>query len=272
MSASVFDALRRLAYDQAGIALRDNKRTLVSARIAKRMRACGIANEREYLELLTRDQRGEEMVRFLDAITTNFTNFYREASHFELLRGEVERWIAAGARKLRLWCAAAATGEEPYSLAMTLDQATARAGVGWRLLASDISVSALETASAGVYAESRLSAVPRAERLKYFRELERPAGGEALFVARDELKQHILFRRLNLAQPPFSLRGELDAVFCRNVMIYFDHAVRQRLISEIERLLKPGGLFVVAHSETLSGIESGFRCVVPSVYKKPGGP
>jgi chemotaxis protein methyltransferase CheR len=271
MSASVFDALRRLAYDQAGIALRPNKRALVSARIAKRMRACGITSEREYLELLRDDQSGEEMVCFLDAISTNFTSFYREASHFELLQNEVERWVGEGARQLRIWCAAAATGEEPYSLAMTLDQAVGTSGASWRLLASDISVTALRAAQAGVYPESRLTNVPRPERLKYFRHHERRAAGEPRFVASDELKRRILFRRINLALPPFQMRGGLDAVFCRNVMIYFDQAVRARLIAEIERLLRPGGLLVIAHSETLSGIRTGLRCVMPSVYRKPEG-
>src|SRR4051794_17913047 len=120
MSISVFDAFRRLAYDQAGIAIRENKQTLVSARIAKRMRECGITSEKDYLEHLTGDASGEEMVRFLDAISTNFTSFFREPDHFDFLTEEVRRWLSDGARPIRIWCAAAATGEEPYSLGMTL--------------------------------------------------------------------------------------------------------------------------------------------------------
>ncbi|HTQ07427.1 MAG TPA: protein-glutamate O-methyltransferase CheR [Polyangiaceae bacterium] len=267
MSASVFNALRRLAYDQAGIAIRENKQTLVSARIAKRMRECGFTTERAYLEHLEGDASGKEMVRFLDAISTNFTSFFREPDHFEFLSEEVRRWIAEGSRQLRVWCAAAATGEEPYSLAMTLSETIGAAPVEWRLLASDISVTALDAASKGVYSDARLEPVRQPLRRKYFVR-EARGGAEPSSRASDELKRRILFKRLNLATPPFPLRGELDAVFCRNVMIYFDDRVRQRLVSEIERLLKPGGILVVAHSETLNGVRSRLRTLMPSVYRK----
>jgi chemotaxis protein methyltransferase CheR len=267
VSASVFNALRRLAYDEAGILLRENKQSLVSARIARRMRECGLKTEREYLEHLRGDGSGQELVHFLDAISTNFTSFFREPEHFDVLRAEVKRWVEQDRRELRLWCAAAATGEEPYSLAMTLSEALAGEPVAFRLLASDISVRALRTAAAGVYPESRFAQVPEALRRKYWR-VSGTAGGEPAWRAADELRSRILFKRVNLATPPFPLRGELDAVFCRNVMIYFDTSVRQRLVSEMERLLRPGGLLVVAHSETLNGIRSGLKAVLPSVYRK----
>jgi chemotaxis protein methyltransferase CheR len=268
MTHSVFDALRRLAYDQAGIAIRENKQTLVSARIAKRMRECGLTSEREYLTFLEGDKSGQEMVRFLDAISTNFTNFFREADHFQLFEEEIRDWLEQGARKLRIWCAAAATGEEPYSLAMTLAETVGHAPVEWKLLASDISVSALRTAAAGVYPNSRLGQVPAALRMRYFNEQQAGPGEESAARISNELRARVLFKRVNLATPPFPMRGDLDAIFCRNVMIYFDNAVRQRLVSEAERLLRPGGLLVVAHSETLNGIRTGLRVVRPSVYRK----
>ena len=270
MTHSVFDALRRLAYDEAGIAIRENKQTLVSARIAKRMRECGISSEREYLAFLEGDKSGQEMVRFLDAISTNFTSFFREPDHFQLFEEEIRRSVEGGAKTLRIWCAAAATGEEPYSLAITLAEAVGRAKVEWRLLASDISVSALRTAAAGVYPTSRLAQVPPALRARYFAEQSALAGEEAQSRVSNDLRSRVLFKRVNLATPPFPMRGDLDVVFCRNVMIYFDNAVRQRLVSEIERLLRPGGLLVVAHSETLNGIRSGLRTLQPSVYRKVG--
>jgi chemotaxis protein methyltransferase CheR len=268
MTHSVFDALRRLAYDQAGIAIRENKQTLVSARIAKRMRECGLTSEREYLAFLEGDKSGQEMVRFLDAISTNFTNFFREPDHFQLFEEEIQSWLDQGARKLRIWCAAAATGEEPYSLAMTLAETVGSAPVEWKLLASDISVSALRTAAAGVYPNSRLGQVPAALRTRYFNEQPVAPGEESSGRIANELRARVLFKRVNLATPPFPMRGDLDAIFCRNVMIYFDNAVRQRLVSELERLLRPGGLLVVAHSETLNGIRTGLRPVRPSVYRK----
>lgn len=270
MTRSVFDALRRLAYDEAGIAIRENKQTLVSARIAKRMRECGISTEREYLAFLEGDKSGQEMVRFLDAISTNFTSFFREPDHFQLFEEEIRRLVENGSKTLRIWCAAAATGEEPYSLAITLAEAVHGTGTDWRLLASDISVSALCTAAAGVYPTSRLAQVPPGLRSRYFSEQPAPAGEEAQSRVSNELRGRVLFKRVNLATPPFPMRGDLDVVFCRNVMIYFDNAVRQRLVSELERLLRPGGLLVVAHSETLNGIRSGLRTVKPSVYRKVG--
>jgi len=270
MTHSVFDALRRLAYDEAGIAIRENKQTLVSARIAKRMRECGISTEREYLAFLEGDKSGQEMVRFLDAISTNFTSFFREPDHFQLFEEEIRQLVAKGAKTLRIWCAAAATGEEPYSLAITLSEAVSGTAADWRLLASDISVSALRTAAAGVYPTARVAQVPPALRARYFAEQHGAPGEEATSRVSNDLRARVLFKRVNLATPPFPMRGDLDVVFCRNVMIYFDNAVRQRLVSEIERLLRPGGLLVVAHSETLNGIRSGLRTVRPSVYRKVG--
>jgi len=270
MTHSVFDALRRLAYDEAGIAIRENKQTLVSARIAKRMRECGISTEREYLAFLEGDKSGQEMVRFLDAISTNFTSFFREPDHFQLFEEEIRRLVEKGSKTLRIWCAAAATGEEPYSLAITLAEAVHGTGADWRLLASDFSVSALRTAAEGVYPTSRLAQVPPGLRARYFAEQSASAGEEAQSRVANDLRGRVLFKRVNLATPPFPMRGDLDVVFCRNVMIYFDNAVRQRLVGEIERLLRPGGLLVVAHSETLNGIRSGLRTVQPSVYRKVG--
>jgi chemotaxis protein methyltransferase CheR len=269
MSGSVFDALRQLAYDQAGIAIRENKETLVSARIAKRMRKLGFQSERQYLDYLRSDLSGEEMVSFLDAISTNFTSFFREPDHFQLLREEAAEWLRCGASNVRIWCAAAATGEEPYTLAMTLSESLDQHGVSWKLLATDISVSALRTAAAGIYERSRLEQVPKALRHKYFEPEYSEGAGEPTSRIVSDLRSRVMFKRLNLSTPPFPMRGDLDVVFCRNVMIYFDTAVRQRLISEIERLLRPGGLLVVAHSETLNGIRSGLRTVKPSVYRKP---
>lgn len=268
MNSSVFHALRKLAYDRAGISIRENKQSLMSARIAKRMRKLGFGTERQYLDYLVSDASGDEMVQFLDAISTNFTSFYREDEHFRMLAEQAQAWLAGGARKIRIWCAAAATGEEPYTLAMTLSEAFEGRGVDWRLLASDISVRALSSASAGRYESSRLTRVPRPLLHKYFAPAPPEPGSEPKSEVRPELRAKILFKRINLAKPPFPMRGELDAVFCRNVMIYFDNAVRQRLVSEIERLLKPGGLLVVAHSETLNGVDTELKTVCPSVYRK----
>ena len=268
MQTHLFEAFQRLAYQEAGIALRDNKGALVAARVAKRVRDLGLSDAAEYLNYLQADRAGTEMVHFLDAITTNFTSFFREHDHFEFLKQEAARWAASGASEVRIWCAAAATGEEPYTLAMVLSEALRDTGVGFRILATDISVRALTFAAEGSYARSRLEQVPPALRARYFQPDTAARGAELELKVLPSLRQHIVFKRLNLATPPFPLRGNLDAVFCRNVMIYFDTPVRQRLVQDIERLLRPGAPLVVAHSETLGGARGQLETVSSSVYRK----
>jgi chemotaxis protein methyltransferase CheR len=267
MQAVVFEGFRRLAYQHAGITLRENKEALVSARIAKRVRSLGLGSEHEYLSYLETDRSGTELVHFIDAISTNFTSFFREPDHFQLLSHEVQRWIAEGKQRIRVWCAASATGEEPYSLAMTLAEAVRDREIDYRILASDISMRALQFAQRGCYEQARMQ-IPVALRQKYFQRDASSTPGEPLLSVTAALRSKLVFKRINLATPPFPLNGGLDAIFCRNVMIYFDTPVRQRLVSDFERLLRPGGLLVVAHSETLSGIQSGLQAVKPSVYRK----
>ena len=268
MHRRVFEALRELAYREAGLAMKDSKEVLLSARIAKRVRALSLGSEDDYLAYLRSDRGGLEMVHFLDAISTNFTSFFREPDHFDRLREEAARWVTSGTRNVRVWCAAASTGEEPYTLAMTLSEAFSGTPTEFRILATDISVRALEHASRARYDEGRLGPVPAALRRRYFVPEEGALKGEPTFAVSPRLRERVLFKRLNLATPPFPLRGELDAVFCRNVMIYFDAPVRQRLVAEVERLLRPGGLFVVAHAETLSGARGGLTPLSASVYRK----
>jgi chemotaxis protein methyltransferase CheR len=281
MNAKLFEAFRDLAYGEAGILLSESKESLVSSRIQRRVRDLGLPSEVEYLAHLRADKTGAELVRFLDAISTNFTSFFREPAHFQVLADEARALLERKAKRIRVWCAAAATGEEPYSLAITLSEVLGESS-DFRILATDISVKALETASEGRYTLSRLSQVPRTLRDKYFvkeRATNAPVADsrtaepeEATYRVSPALRSRIVFKRLNLAAPPFPMKGELDVVFCRNVMIYFDRTVRQRLVGEVERLLKPGGLFVVAHAETLSGVQSGFSSLKPSLYRKPGAP
>jgi chemotaxis protein methyltransferase CheR len=268
IDTATFRALRELAYDQAGIAIRENKEALVSARVAKRVRSLGLTGPREYVDYLRSDGSGEEMIHFLDAISTNFTSFYREADHFEVLSEHIQRRIALGRERFRLWCAASSSGEEPYTLAMTLARAADDNKLDWRILATDISVRVLETASRGEYEESKLANVPKALRSRFFQALPQVGNGDLTLRVRPELREHLVFKRLNLAKPPFPMAGQLDAVFCRNVMIYFDLEVRTRLILEIERLLLPGGLLAIGHAETLNGIPTSLKMIKPSVYRK----
>lgn len=267
MEQREYQALATLIYQKAGIKLGDNKLALVNARIGKRLRALGLSNAKEYLQVLANDQDGTEIVQLLDVISTNFTSFYREPSHFDLLGDLLSKWAAQGQTRFRIWCAASSTGEEPYTIAMTVDQALARYTHDTRILATDISTRVLALAQNGQYTADKLESVPASLRNQYFERV--PNTDPPLVRADQKLKSMISFRRLNLSQIPFPMKGPMDVILCRNVMIYFDTMVRSRLVAEAFRLLKPGGYFLVGHSESLSGLNSGLRMQVPSVYCKP---
>jgi chemotaxis protein methyltransferase CheR len=177
--------------------------------------------------------------------------------------------LAAGQQQVRIWCAASSSGEEPYTLALTLDQVFGATTVDWRILATDISTRVLAMAKRGRYRESQLKSVSREAKARSFTKLRSEEHDEPVYEAAPSLKSHLTFARLNLAHPPFPMRGPFDAVFCRNVMIYFDAPVRQGLVREMERLVKPGGLVFVGHAETLNGLTTSLEVVVPSVYRRP---
>jgi chemotaxis protein methyltransferase CheR len=263
VDAEIFRRFQELAYDEAGIWLRPGKEVLVSARLAKRIRELGLESESAYLDLLRGADGGEEVVRFLDAITTNHTTFFREPIHFEIVTADVERRVAEGQRRFRFWCAGCSTGEEPYTLALTLAQLIP--DLDWRILATDISTRVLAAAQAGVYSEASIEPVPREALARYFRRVETPKG--PAYEASDALRSRLVFRRVNLSERPFPLRGPLDAVFCRNVMIYFDEPMRRGVVQEVERLLAPGGVFFIGHSESLGNLAKQLRCERPSVYR-----
>lgn len=269
MNKELFRSLSKIAYDKGGIILKDGKESLVSARLGKRLRALGLSSAQEYLEVLERDEKGEELVQFLDVISTNFTSFMRERDHFELLTKEFSSRHASGQRRFRFWSAASSSGEEPYSIAITiLDALDGRQGTDFKILATDISTKVLGMARAGVYDETRVEPLSKLQRSRYFEKRKRSDGGTT-FEVKPSVKECIVYKRLNLSVVPFPMQGPLDFIFCRNVMIYFDSNVRQRIVGEAERLLRPGGYFVIGHSETLSGLKSGLQAARPSVYRKP---
>jgi chemotaxis protein methyltransferase CheR len=267
MDLASFRAFQEIAYTQAGIHLREGKAALVQARLAKRLRELGLRTEEEYLGRLRGAGGRDEIVLFLDAISTNFTKFFREPDHFELLQEDVAVALNAGQRRFRFWCAGCASGEEPYTVAMVVHDQLATSD--WKILATDLSTRALARATAGVYGDEEVADVPARFREKFLTRSRGVDGGSTWAVSR-RLRERIVFRRLNLAERPFPMRGPLDAVFCRNVMIYFDRPMRAGLVAEVERLVKPGGRFFIGHSETLNGIDSALRVERPSVYRKPG--
>jgi len=266
MDGTVFDGFRRLVYERSGIALREGKEALVSARISKRMRELGIDDPRSYLRYVTEDESGGEMVRLIDVISTNVTSFFREYESLDFFGRVVAGWLAEGQRRFRFWSAACSSGEEPYSMAMIFHEVLKEREADMKILATDISTRVLDRAAGGVYDERRLKNVPRSLIQKYF---DRTSSGPgAACSVKRILKERIVFARLNLSTPPFPMKGPFDVVFCRNVMIYFDTVVRRNLLAEIHRLLAPGGYLIVGSAESLAGLMSDFRAVRPSVYLK----
>jgi chemotaxis protein methyltransferase CheR len=269
MRPLVFRALCDLAYEEAGIRLGEEKLALVAARVGKRLRALNLTDETQYLEVLRKDTGGE-LIEFLDVISTNFTSFFREPAHFDRLSESMAEFLKTGQRQFNLWCAASSSGEEPYTIALTLDALFANQGVDWRVLSTDISTRVLGMAKRGRYRSAQLKSVRKEQLARNFlKEGNAQRDDDTVFEVSAELKAHMTFARLNLAQPPFPMRGPFDAILCRNVMIYFDAPIRQGLVTEMERLVRPGGLVFVGHAETLSGLKTSLEVVVPSVYRKP---
>ncbi len=268
MDAKLFDKFREIAYSMAGIDIKPGKEALVSARVQKRLRVLKIDSAWDYLDFLQNDVTGEELIHFLDAISTNFTSFFRESDHFDLLAESVKARLDKGQKRFRFWSAASSSGEEPYSMAMTIEEAMDGKSAEYRILATDISTRILARAQSGLYDPKTVGSIPKTLRIKHFEREGHVGKEDELFRVKPLLREKIVFKRLNLSAPPFPMTGPLDFVFCRNVMIYFDKRVRQNLISEIERLLAPGGYLVIGHTETLTGLKNGFKVIRPSVYRK----
>jgi chemotaxis protein methyltransferase CheR len=265
LDGKTFEAFQNLVYRHSGISLGPQKATLVRARIAKRMRALGLVGHRDYLRYIEDDASEEEVVHLLDAISTNVTHFFRESAHFDIFAHHLNDLKGRGQRRFRLWSAACSSGEEPYSMAMIAREHLGD-GCDVKILATDISTKVLGLSATGFYPDDKMDAVPLAMRERYFHR-ERDAVKPGWRVAPD-LRAMITIKRLNLSKPPFPMKGPLDAVFCRNVMIYFDRTVRQGLLDEITRLLVPGGLLFVGHAESLTGMLSGLRTLRPACYRK----
>lgn len=268
MKDALFQRFCQLAYAQAGIRLRPGKEALVGARIAKRMRALGIVSHEQYFDFLAAN-RESELVPFLDVISTNTTSFFRERSHFDVLESFVKNRLATGATRMRFWSAASSSGEEPYSMAIVINELVGGGKPDWRILATDISTAMLDQARQGVYKAAGLKALGATLTKRYFTDAGSDRWGNQLMRVSAELASHVVFKRLNLATPPFPMSGPIEAVFCRNVMIYFDHGVRQPLVTAIENVLAHDGFLAVGHAESLAGIETTLKALRPSVYTKP---
>ena len=255
-----------LIYEHCGITLHDGKEALIKARLGKLMRRRGISTLGEYLEFLDTAADAGEFTRMVDALTTNFTNFLREPDHFEfLVHQALPSTLEPSRRSFQIWSAASSSGEEPYTVAMFLEQHYPTAqGWDWQVMGSDISTRMLALAQRGVYPIERLENVPREWLHKYF---QRGVGAwEGQVRIQPALARRVHFRQINLIQP-YSHPTGFPVIFCRNVMIYFDRHTQEQLVNQLCRFLQPGGYLMIGHSESLNGLKVPVRCIRPSIYQ-----
>ncbi|MBL8511279.1 MAG: protein-glutamate O-methyltransferase CheR [Betaproteobacteria bacterium] len=250
-------------YDKAGISLSDAKKALVSGRLSKRLQHHSLSTYGDYFKLITTTGEAAEQQIALDLLTTNETYFFREPKHFDFLRDQILREATPG-KLFRLWCGASSSGEEPYTLAMTL--AEGLKSTPWEMVASDISTKVLDMARAGHYPLERAENIPKHLLSKYC--LKGTGSQEGTFIIEPQLRSRVQFMQINL-NTNLPRMGEFDVIFLRNVMIYFDVETKRRVVARAVQLLKPGGYFVVSHSESLNGVTDALKVVTPSIYRKP---
>jgi chemotaxis protein methyltransferase CheR len=256
-----FQRVARWLRGVAGIHLSSQKKPLVMGRLAPRMRHHGLRRYGDYIALICDGHDPEETQIAVDLLTTNETQFFREPSHFDFLaRTLVER---PGRRIMRVWSAACASGEEPYSIAMIL--AAALGDAPWEVLASDLSTRMLAKAATGHYPMTRARGIPRAHLLSCC--LKGTGSQDGTFLIGDRLRARVRFRHINLIRPLPDI-GEFDVIFLRNVMIYFDSETKREVVGRVVARLATDGHLIVGHSESLSGVSGGLQPLAPSVYRK----
>ncbi len=263
MKTASFEFLRKTIHDESGIVVNEDKMAMVAARLTKRVRSLGLANDEDYIAFL-KENRKTEIVELLDVISTNVTRFYREDQHFKFLDEHLVDLLNAGEKRIRIWCAASSTGEEPYTLAITAQEALRKTGkqVDLKILATDISPTVLAHAQQGVYSEQNARPIPPELKDRYFDKVD------GQFAAKDILKRMLVFRRVNLMDQPFPLKGPLDLIFCRNVMIYFNSSDRRKVVEGFCKLLTAEGRLVVGLSESLNGMGDVVERDGASIYRR----
>jgi len=259
-----FELVKRMIYARAGIALADNRQEMVYTRLTKRLRATGSPGFGEYLNRLDKNAEDQEWEAFVNALTTNLTAFFREEHHFPILAEHIRR--RRNGLTMKLWCSAASTGEEAYSMAMTMVEAFGSIKPPVRILATDIDTNVLAAARQGVYAAERLENMSSARIKRFFL---KGSGRQAGFVQiKQELRDMITFRQFNLLDTNWPLHGRFEAIFCRNVMIYFDKPTQYRILQRFTPLLDQEGLLFMGHSEVFTHATDLIKLCGRTVYKK----
>jgi chemotaxis protein methyltransferase CheR len=260
----IFRELADIIYDESGIHLADNKMILMENRVRSRLKELNLDDVRDYLSFLKEGDKSDEIVKFLDVISTNVTYFFREEDHFRFLANFFRRLYQLGQRDFKIWCAAASSGQEPYSILITVLEALRGQECRLKFLATDISQRALKKALAGVYAAKDIEPVSPELRKKYFQY----SASDNRYQVKEQYRKMITFARLNLKNVPYKLTPGYDLVICRNCLIYFDDAMRATVIDNFARLLKTNAPLIVGHSESLNRLSGSYRMVKPSIYMR----
>ena len=265
-----FEKFSVLIYNKTGIHLKPEKKELLNARLGKRLRARQLTSFGKYYDLVMNDSSGSELVHLINSVSTNFTSFFREIAHFDFLTSDVLPQLVNSAgknsRNITVWSSACSSGEEPYTLAMVIDQfMRAHSGVSCSILATDISTKVLGAAEKGVYPLEGVGKMPHNFLHTYF---QRGVGTCSGYVkAKPNIRNFVTFRRFNLMDQ-FPWQSEFDIIFCRNVMIYFNKETQEELIRKFYQSLSPGGFLFIGHSESLGNIKSKFKQATTTVYQK----
>ncbi|HUW49982.1 MAG TPA: CheR family methyltransferase [Sulfuricella sp.] len=257
-----FERVRKLIYERAGISLSPAKQDMVYSRLARRLRATNTHTFSEYLALLESGD-DEEMVLFTNSLTTNLTSFFREAHHFPILAEHIKK--VGRHHPISLWCSAASTGEEPYSMAMTMVDLFDSFTPPVHILATDLDTNVLQKAQEGMYPLERLEKIPEDKIKRFF--LKGTGKHEGFARVRKELRDMITFRQINLLHEDWPMRGPFDAIFCRNVMIYFDKKTQYDVLKKFVPLLRPDGLLFAGHSESFYHAADLFKSIGKTVYE-----
>jgi chemotaxis protein methyltransferase CheR len=270
LSDREYGLISQLVYDKFGINLGEQKRALIVGRLNKVLHQNGFSTFEEYYNHLIKEQTGEALKTLVDRISTNHTFFWRENDHFDYLVKTVLPEISATTkniknRSMKIWCSGCSSGEEPYTLAMLLQEYYGHSLSSWDMgiLATDISSQALDKAIKGVYLDENVSKLPAHLRSAYFKNI----GNDQLEVV-PQLKSMIMYRRLNLIADNYPFKNKFNIIFCRNVMIYFDKPTREALLARYSRYMVDGGYLFIGHSESLGRVAHDFVYVKPAVYRK----
>lgn len=262
-----FDLMASFIKEQYGIHLKKEKKALMIGRLHKVLAAQNVKSFTEYYDFLKKDVSGSAVAELVDRISTNHTFFMRESDHFDFLKHAVlpELRVSLKRKDLRVWCAASSSGEEPYTLAMVIRDAFEDVFQQWdtKILATDISGNALQKAREGIYDVEQIEPLPDVWKKKYFVKQD-----ATTFEVSKDLKNQVIYRRLNLMEHPFPFKQKMHVIFCRNVMIYFDQPTKDKLIAQFYDLLEEGGYLFIGHSESINRQNNPFVYVKPSIYRK----